>query len=104
MAEAEEHVYRALVRAGDDEALKRLLADRSLDFGCRPAPRRHPEGGFAVPVYVSEQRLRELEKKGYTVQVLGDATEEAKRVREDFATGDPFEGGRVAPRGLGEKF
>jgi hypothetical protein len=104
MAEMEERVYRVLIRAGDSDALKRLLAEPKLDFGCRPAPERHPEGGFVVHAYVGQQRLRELEKSGYAVQVLADATEEAKRAREDVAKGDPFEGGRVAPRGLGEKF
>lgn len=104
MAATEEHVYRVLIRAGDGETLKRLLAEPQLDFGCRPAPRRHPEGGFVVHAYVGQQRLRKLEKNGYAVQTLGDATEEAKRAREDVATGDPFEAGRIAPRGLGEKF
>jgi hypothetical protein len=104
MATAEEHVYRVLIRAGDAESLRRLLNEPQLDFGCRPAPSRHTEGGFVLPAYVGEQRLRELERNGYAIQILGDATEEAKRVREDFATGDPFEGGRVPPKGLGEKF
>lgn len=103
MASTEQRVYRVLIRAGNDEALKRLLAEPDLDFGCRPAPKRYPEGGFGVPAQVDEERIRELEKSGFAVQVLGDAIEEAKRARESVGIGDRFEGGRVPPRGLGKK-
>jgi hypothetical protein len=86
------------VRVADDEALRRLFA-QPLDFGCRPSAIREEGGGYTVPVIGSPQALEDLRKLGFELSVLDPPPERTT----DVGTGDRFNGGKIVPRGFGQK-
>jgi hypothetical protein len=104
--EREEHadLFHATVSARTPDLIVRLLGDRDLDFGCRPAIRRGPDQGVQVELFATERKLAELRAiPGLTVTVTRNASEEGRRRQHEVGSGDRFEGGRIAPRGLGRQ-
>jgi hypothetical protein len=86
------------VHVGDDEALRRLFT-HPLDFGCRPTAIPEPDGGYSVPVIGSSQALERLRDEGFEVRMLEPPARRSRDVGKD----DRFEGGKVVPRGFGNK-
>ena len=96
-------LYAARV-SGSSETLAKLMKSFDLDVGCRhPHVEPNPDGTTALVVYATEERIREIQAAGYNVE-LGENVSALGRERQtEVGKGDRFEGGRVAPRGLGEK-
>ncbi|MCE0761450.1 hypothetical protein LWC35_00745 [Pseudonocardia kujensis] len=95
-------VFHVRVRSADPAALQRLLATEGVDPGCRPRPRWVGES-IEIEVYVDEDALSGLNsdptlvvEAAQNLRALGSAG------RAEVGVGDRFDGGRIAPRGLGE--
>jgi hypothetical protein len=69
-----------------------------LDFGCKPTVIPEASGGFSVPVIGEPEVLEGLRDEGLELTI-----DELPEPQSDVGEGDRFEGGRVTPRGLGEK-
>jgi hypothetical protein len=85
------------------EVLAKIMQEFALDVGCRPHAQLNPDGSAALLAYATKERVDEMKAAGYGVE-LGENVSAIGRERQaEVGKGDRFEGGRVAPRGLGEK-
>ena len=80
-----------------------LLGKFDLDVGCRPHVDPSADGTGTLTAFASRERIREIEAAGYKVEVVENASELGRQRQSEVGQGDRFEGGRVVPRGLGEK-
>ena len=95
-------LYAARI-TGSRETIIKLMQEFRLDVGCRPHPEVNPDGSVTLLVYATEELIRELRATGYSIE-RGENVSALGRLRQgEVGQGDRFEGGRVAPRGLGEK-
>jgi hypothetical protein len=80
------------------------MQEFELDVGCRhPQVEANPDRTATLLVYATKERIRELHEAGYNVETLENVSELGRQRQKEVGVGDRFEGGRVAPRGLGEK-
>ena len=89
----------AVTRESFDELLRKF----DLDIGCRPHVDANPDGTGKLLVYATQERIREIESAGYSVEVGENVSELGRQRQAEVGKGDRFEGGRIAPRGLGRK-
>jgi len=85
------------------ESLTKLLQTFELDVGCRPHPEVNSDGIGSLLAYATEERIRELQAAGYTVEAGENVSALGRQRQAEVGRGDRFQGGRIAPRGLGEK-
>jgi len=85
------------------ESFESLLKKFDLDVGCRPHFQQNTDGTASLTAFATKERIRELEGAGYKVEVGENASEVGRQRQGEVGKGDRFEGGRVVPRGLGEK-
>jgi hypothetical protein len=96
-------LYSARV-TGSRETLARLMQTFELDVGCRhPEIEANPDRTATLLLYATKERIRELQDAGYKVETGENVSELGRQRQKEVGKGDRFEGGRVAPRGLGEK-
>jgi len=96
-------LYEARI-TGSREELAKALQSFELDVGCRhPHVEPNPDRSATLLVYAHKDRIRELLDAGYKVEVGENVSELGRQRQKEVGQGDRFEGGRVAPRGLGEK-
>ena len=96
-------LYAARV-TGSREALAKLMQTFELDVGCRhPHVEPNPDRTATLVVYVTDERIREIQAAGYKVERGENVSALGRERQKEVGKGDRFEGGRVAPRGLGEK-
>ena len=88
---------------GSREMLAKVLQEARLDFGCRPHAKLNLDGSATLEVYATEARIAELQAAGYQVERRENVSALGRERRSEIGKGDRFEGGRIAPRGLGEK-
>jgi hypothetical protein len=85
------------------EVLAKIIREFALDVGCRPHAELKPDGSAALLAYATKERIDDMKAAGYGVE-RGEKVSAIGRERQaEVGKGDRFEGGRVAPRGLGEK-
>lgn len=94
-------ILQVRIHADDFETLRPLLLE-GLDAGCKPHVDERA-GRASMQAYVPEEEVRRLQEKGYEIEVLADATAAGLERLAEVGEGDRFEGGRIAPRGLGRK-
>lgn len=87
----------------DQENFAELMRQFPLDLGCRPHIEMNPDGTGTLQAYASEERIRELEVAGYTVERGENVSALGRERQKEVGVGDRFQGGRVIPRGLGRK-
>jgi hypothetical protein len=85
------------------ESFDSLLKKFDLDVGCRPHVHANPDGTGGLTAFATRERIREIEAAGYKVDIVENASELGRQRLEEVGKGDRFEGGRVVPRGLGQK-
>lgn len=85
------------------ESVTELLSRFDLDVGDRPYVEPAAEGRGMLYAFAPQEQIRELEAAGYTVEVGENASETGRQRMAEVPEGDRFEGGRVPPRGLGQK-
>lgn len=96
-------LYEARIRV-TPESFDELLKRFELDVGCRPHFHQNEDGTSTLTAFATPERIREIESAGYQVETGENISELGRRRQEsEVGKGDRFEGGRVAPRGLGKK-
>ncbi|HMG46204.1 MAG TPA: hypothetical protein VK614_01915 [Allosphingosinicella sp.] len=89
---------------GSDEELAKMLREFDLDVGCRHAHvDRNPDGSATILVFASEARIADLIGAGYRAERGANASARGRELWREIGRGDRFEGGRIPPRGLGDK-
>jgi hypothetical protein len=79
------------------------LFRRGLDFGDRPHVSPNPDGTGDLDLFLTRGQIEGLRADGYAVEVGRNLSARARERLAEVGQGDRFEGGRVAPRGLGRK-
>jgi hypothetical protein len=95
-------LYAARI-TGSRETLAKLMQEFELDVGCRPHPEVNPDGSGTLLVYATDERIREIQAKGYRVERGENVSAVGRERQAEVGKGDRFQGGRIAPRGIGEK-
>jgi len=96
-------LYAARITS-NHENLARLLQTFELDVGCRhPHLEPNPDRTATLTVYATEERIREIQAAGYQIERGENVSAVGRERQKEVGEGDRFKGGRVAPRGLGEK-
>ena len=95
-------LYAAQI-TGSRETVAKVLQEPGLDFGCRPHGKLNPDGSSTLLVYATEERIAQLQSAGYQVERGENVSAIGRERRSEIGKGDRFDGGRSAPRGLGEK-
>jgi hypothetical protein len=86
------------VRSG--ESLRRLLANPLVDFGCRAATRRCPDGVLVIDAFIAAPLVETLRRDGHEVDVVANASAVARERAVEVGRADLFERGRPSRRGL----
>jgi len=96
-------LYEARIFGTADE-LDRLLRSVPLDVGCsHPHFGRHDDGSFILFAYATMEQAGQLRHLGHRIEVGENMSERARRRQSEIGKGDRFQGGKIAPRGLGRK-
>ncbi|MDX6528516.1 MAG: hypothetical protein QOH41_806 [Blastocatellia bacterium] len=85
------------------EVLAKIIREFALDVGCRPHAELKPDGSAALLAYATKERIDDMKAAGYGVERGENVSAIGRERQAEVGKGDRFEGGRVAPRGLGEK-
>lgn len=85
------------------EEFPALVEKFGLDLGCRPHIELNPDGTGTLQAFASEERIRELQAAGYRVEQGENVSAVGRERQKEVGVGDRFQGGRVTPRGLGDK-
>jgi|SRR5919112_3673556 hypothetical protein len=97
-------VFLASVSAQEPSSIFALLSDSEIDFGCRPALRRAPDGVYQIALFATERKLNELrDRLDLTIEVVRNASAYGRRRQEEVGQGDRFDSGKVVPYGSGRK-
>lgn len=85
------------------EAFAELMQRFELDLGCRPQVQLNADGTGTLLAFASEERIGELRAAGYAVEQGENVSALGRERQREIGAGDRFQGGRIAPRGLGRK-
>jgi hypothetical protein len=88
------------IRVQSAESLRRLLANPLVDFGCRAATRRRPDGVVVIDAFIAAPLVDTLRRDGHEVDVVANASAVARQRAEEVGRADLFERGRPSRRGL----
>ncbi len=91
------------IQAGDVEKLRELVRTRPYDFGCRPSAISTAKGDYILPALLTWHQYEELKKGDLCVDILVKGVPDDRAAKETIGEGDRFDGGRLAPRGLGSR-
>jgi hypothetical protein len=94
---------RIVIRSDDPSRLREVISGENLDINCGGAM-KNAAGEWSVEAFVPQAVATRLSKlEGIHVEVDKGFERRALARRTDVGTGDRFKGGRVAPRGVGDK-
>jgi hypothetical protein len=102
MSGIEGDIIRIRINAADGNSLLNDAKSLQLEIG-GGGPRRRQDGGFYLDVYVPGQRIQELQRHDLRFEVIENASEIGRARQKEVGVGDRFDGGTIAPRGLGKK-
>ena len=86
----------------DQKALFSILSKAKLSLDCG-SPRRDGEGNFIVTAYGNLTEANKATKLGYKFELDKNFEKTLKLRQKEITKGDPFQGGKIAPKGLGIK-
>jgi hypothetical protein len=87
---------------GTPDAVRHVLAKFELDIGCRrPHVDVHDDRTVTLHAFASEAKVAEIASANVAVERGANITALGRERQAEVGTGDRFEGGRVAPQGLG---
>jgi hypothetical protein len=87
-------------RVQSAEELRRLFADESIDFGCRAAAERRPDGTLRVDAFIPAMMVENLRRQGYELEIVANVTATLRDRSAEVGRADLFERGRPGRRGL----
>jgi len=99
----EKTIMRIALKGPNREALNKLVKEFHLDIWGAGGAKRLPDDTISMEAYVPEETLDKLKKSGGIFEIIEDATAVGKERQKEVGSGDRFESGKIAPRGLGRK-
>jgi len=97
----EDDKYRVVLIAPDRDALGRLLQKYDLDVG--PLEQRRDSKEIEAHIFATQAQIELLRREKWRLEVHENLSEIGRERQKEVARGDRFEGGKVAPKGLGKK-
>jgi hypothetical protein len=94
------HILKIALRVPSRERLQALLANASIDFGCRVAGRVADDGAIVLDAFVPAALVDSLRADGLEVEIVQDVTEAVRARQAEVGRADLFERGRPSRRGL----
>ena len=93
--------YRASIIIHERNESRPLVRERGLDL----VQTEVLEGGkrFRLTFFLNEEEIKQLRESGYSMEVGENVSEVGLKRQTEVAKGDRFDGGLVAPTGLGVK-
>ncbi|MEH6648857.1 MAG: hypothetical protein V7707_02395 [Motiliproteus sp.] len=85
----------------DRDCLSQLLRSEVLDVG--PIQSQADSDEIEVHIYANKDQIKALKKYGWTVNVRENLSEIGRKRQKEVGKGDRFQGGKIAPTGLGQK-
>lgn len=104
-ADAEERegdILAVRVRATPEQA-RALVESGDYDTGDHPRFSLGRDGTGSLDLFVSRAQADAIRERGMTVEVVSNQSSRARARIAEFSDGDRYEGGEVAPRGVGRK-
>ncbi len=103
MTTPEQRIMRIALQGPQPGDLAQLARDFHLDTAGTGGIRRQPDDTVKMEAYVPEDVLDNLREAGGVFEIIEDATQVGKERQQEVGRGDRFDGGKIAPRGLGKK-
>ena len=100
--EPEDDRFAVRISVNRDQA-RRLTARTDLDFGDRPHLRPQSGDRAILEAFATTAQIDGLRGEGYQVEVGQNVSAAGRERQAELSQGDRFEGGRIAPRGIGRK-
>jgi hypothetical protein len=85
----------------DSGCLSHLLRSEVLDVG--PIQRQADSEEVEVHIYADKDQIKALKKYGWTIDIRENLSEIGRKRQKEVGKGDRFQGGKIAPTGLGQK-
>ncbi len=90
-------------KVSEEQALE-LIGRGGFDYGDHPHFRRDPDGTGSLDLFVSREQIDGLRGEGIDVEIVNNQSARARERMAEIGEGDRFDGGKVAPTGIGRKF
>lgn len=101
--EHDDDLYAATVIVSPRQ-VDELLRRGEFDFGDHPSIEPDPDGRTArLTLFVSLRQVEMLRGEGFAVELGANQSARARERLAEIGEGDRFEGGRLAPKGIGHK-
>jgi FMN phosphatase YigB (HAD superfamily) len=98
--ERDDDLFAIRVKVQPEQA-ENLVRRGDFDFGDHPHLTPNPDGSSSLNLFVPKTQIEALEREGYEVEVVSNQSARARERLAEVGQGDRFEGGKVAPRGIG---
>ncbi|HET7495258.1 MAG TPA: hypothetical protein VFJ80_07400 [Candidatus Limnocylindrales bacterium] len=95
-------VFAVRAKVTEDQAVE-LIGRGEFDYGDRPHFTTRPDGSGNLDLFVSNDQIERLRADGIEVEVVNNQSARARERMAEVGEGDRFEGGKVAPTGIGRK-
>jgi len=86
----------------NQQALSEVLSKAHVSLDCA-APRRENDGSYRVTLYASPSEANKVKALGYRHEVDPKYGEVLAERQNEVSKTDRFKGGKVKPKGLGQK-
>ncbi len=95
-----ESITRAHITAANSETLRKVLREHRFPIGGQP---RHGQNGeIGIDVYVTPDQLQKLKSLPVKVEILGDETAHAQKLRTEIEDEAKYREPGALPQGLGK--
>jgi hypothetical protein len=95
-------IFAVRAKVTEEQALD-LIGRGGFDYGDRPHFSRDPDGTGRLDLFVSRDQIEGLRAEGIDVEIANNQSSRARERLAEIGEGDRFEGGKVAPTGIGRK-
>lgn len=95
-------IFAVRAKVTEDQAVE-LIGRGVFDYGDRPHFTKTPDGSGTLDLFVSKAQIASLRGDGIEVEVVNNQSARSRERMAEVGEGDRFEGGRVAPTGIGRK-
>jgi hypothetical protein len=98
-------IFAVRAKVTEEQALE-LVGRGGLDYGDRPNFDPGPDGMGNLDLFLSRAEMETLGSEGIEVEVVNNQSARARERTAEVGegVGDRFEGGKIAPTGIGRKF
>ncbi|WP_090739073.1 hypothetical protein [Paenibacillus sp. Mc5Re-14] len=96
-------IKKIMITTNTREEMKKLIRNSSIDMNCG-GPSQQSNGTFVIEAYVPDSYVDNVRTLGFPFEVVENISRSMLEQRQqEVGIGDRYEGGNIAPQGLGIK-